>query len=240
MLPKHITLPFTTDVIFKLDNNKGSFTTDSQIFMEMIGFATDDFNIDRFTNVLTHELHHIYYGYWFANQLPSKNMSDKEEALFNYMRPLIFEGIADQFTYKDYSEEVKLLYNDRLLIEELFTSMTTSVRKIANSNESLKIYEEENNKIWDSRMFYLKKYLPDGYEESTFNYAPTLVYYLGYHLYNSILQKGGKARLDFVLENFDCLLEEYNKIYSTDLLIPKIPDDIVKLWKESFKNTTSN
>jgi len=240
LLPDDFTPPVTTEVIFCLDGNKGSFTTDSQIFMEMFGFPSDDFNIDRFTNVLTHELHHINYGYWFSNQLPSGNMSDKQEALFKYLKPLIFEGIAQQFTYNDYSDEVKLLYHDSLLIEELFTNMTTSVRKIANSNEPLKIFEEENNKIWENRKYFKNKYSPEGLKQIEFKYAPTLVYYVGYHLYNSILQKGGKERLDFVMVNFDCLLEEYNKIYSPDLLIPKIPDDIVKLWKESFKKTTSN
>ena len=239
LLPKDLTPPATTDVIFKLDNNQGSFTTDSQIFMEMFGFATDDLNIDRFTNVLAHEIHHIYYGYWFSNQLSSEKLSDKQEALFNYMKPILFEGIAQQFDHNGKSDEVKYLFNHRPVIEELFIEMTTSIRKIANSKEPLKTSEEENNKIWANRMFYLKKYRPNGYEESTIPNAPTLVYYLGYHLYNSILQKGGKERLDFVMENFDCLLEEYNKIYSTDLLIPKIPDDIVKLWKETFKKNNT-
>jgi len=238
-LPKDISLPFTPEVIFKLDNNYGNFTNDSQIFIEMVGFVTDDFSIERFSNVLTHELHHIYYGYWFSNQLSFLKSSDKEQALANYMKPLIFEGIAQQIDYNDKSDEVKYLFNHRPLIEELFDEMITSIRKIAHSNKPLKIYDEEYNKIWTDKMFFLKKYLPDGYEKNTIPNAPTIVYYLGYHLYNSILQKGGKERLYFVIENFDCLLEEYNKIYSPDLLIPKIPNDIVKLWKEIFKNAMS-
>ncbi|MEM6631794.1 MAG: DUF5700 domain-containing putative Zn-dependent protease [Bacteroidota bacterium] len=240
LLPKDFTPPATTEVIFCFDSNRGSFTTDSQIFMEMFSFARDDFSIDQFTNVLSHELHHIYFGYWFTNQLPSKFKSEKQEALFNYMEPIIFEGIAQQINYDDYSDEVKSLYKDSLLIGELFQQMTTSIRKIASATDPHAVFEEENNKIWSNRMFFLNKYLPNGYKESTFPFAPTVVYYIGYHLYNSILQKGGKEKLNFVIENSDCLLEEYNKIYSTDLLIPTIPDDMVKLWKETFKKAGSN
>jgi Putative zinc dependent peptidase (DUF5700) len=240
LLPEGFNLPVVTEVIFCFDGNRGSFTNDSQIFMEMFDFPSDDFILERFINVLTHELHHIYYGNWFSNQLSTTNMSAKQEALFNYMEPIIFEGIAQQIDHNDKSDQAKYLFNHRPLIEDLFIEMTTSIRKIANSNEPLITFEEENGKIWDKRMDFLKKYLPEGYEDNTISNAPTIVYYIGYQLYNSILQKGGKKRLNFVIENYDCLLEEYNKIHSADLLIPKIPDDIVKLWKNSFKNTTSN
>lgn len=233
LLPDGIPYNQPIEVIFCFDGNRGSYAKDNTIVMDMLDFPSTD--ISHFNKVLAHELHHVIYGDWLHNDLLKINITIKNNALFKYQRRIIVEGIAQQITYPDYSNQVKNLYNNKALIEELFVDWINTMRQIAKSKQPNLDLQHINKEMWGSRSNkWLKKYVSNEIEEETFSRRPTTDYYISYHLYNAIYQKGGIKRLKYVVKNYDCLLEEYNNIYASDLLIPKIPSDVVSIWQNTF------
>ena len=113
--PTNLIKKDTIETVFCLDGNRGNFTSDNIIYMDLITFT--DFNIDRFTKVLAHELHHVNYSNWLLDYI--KLNSDKQKAIFKLQRGIILEGIAVQITYEDYNYQVKGLYDNTELINEI-------------------------------------------------------------------------------------------------------------------------
>lgn len=237
LLPENLEPITAVEVLFCFDGNRGSYAKDSTIIMDMLDFS--NFELSEFSHTLAHELHHIIYGQWLSEKLSEVNMTSKQEALLSYQKRIIFEGIAQQINYEDYSEQVKNLYNNEQLIVELFNEWIVSMREITKSEKPYDTFNHLHKEMWGNSMSKLKKYCPDIIEEETIPRRPTTDYYISYHLYHSIFHKGGLQKLNYVIENYDCLLEEYNNIYSEDLLIPRIPDDILEIWKNNFKSNNT-
>ncbi len=221
------------EILFCFDGNRGCFATEDKIIMDMLSFQ--DFDISKFSNILAHELHHILYNDYLSNYLSIDEKNQHQKALFSFQERIISEGIAQQINYKDYTNQVKALYNNEQLIKELYNEWITSMREISKSNNPVECYEKARSKMWNISEGKLKKYCTSKIESRTMSHRPTIDYYISYQLYNSILQKGGVKKLKYVIEYPDCLLKEYNNVYTETLLIPKIPDDIVDLWKTNFK-----
>lgn len=229
--PTNLIKKDTIETVFCLDGNRGNFTSDNIIYMDLITFT--DFNIDRFTKVLAHELHHVNYSNWLLDYI--KLNSDKQKAIFKLQRGIILEGIAVQITYEDYNYQVKGLYNNKELINELNKSFMEDLFRISESETPFETFEELNSKMWINSNLLLEKYCKDDLENETSSHRPTYLYYISYLLYDTIEKNGRNEEIKFVIEHPETLLEVYNNLWSENDLIPKYPIDIIEIWKNNFK-----
>ncbi len=235
VLPKKIENNLKIEIVFCLDGNKGSFTTDNKIIIDLINY--NYYNNLKISNTIAHELNHILYSKYLDKYILVNNKSLFHKVLLSFQERIILEGVAQQMNFDDYSNQVKLLYFNEKLIIELYNEWINIMREISKSNNPIGYYNKEKNEMWNKRgIDRLKKYCFDEINSETLSQRPTIEYYISYHLYNSILLKGSKKKLLYVIENPDCLLQEYNNIYSKSLLIPLIPNDIVDLWRKNLKN----
>lgn len=229
--PSNIVKIDTIKTIFCMDGYRSSFTSDNTIYMELI-YSTD-FNIERFTKILSHELHHINYSNWLLLK-KIKFSSDRQEAVFNLQRGLILEGIAQQINFPDYNQQAKKLYNNKELITELNKNFIDNLISINKSKTPLDTFQESNSNMWKDSDALLEKYCKEEYEEETVSHRPTYKYYIGYQLYKVIENNAKKGEFKFVLNHPESLLEIYNKLRNENNIIPKYSDAVVELWKTNF------
>ena len=229
--PSNIVKIDTIATIFCMDGNRSSFTSDNTIYMELV-YSTD-FNIERFTKILSHELHHINYSNWLLNKI--KITSEKQEGIFKLQRKIILEGIAQQINFIDYNQQAKKLYENRELISELNINFINNLISINKSKTPLNAFQESISNMWKISDSLLEKYCKEDYEEHTVSHRPTFLYYISYQLYNVIEKNGKDEEIRYVIEHPESLLEVYNSLRNENNIIPKYPDEIVQLWKTNFK-----
>ncbi len=232
LLPKNKTMDKNVEVLFCFDGNRGSYTTDSIIVMDMLDFK--NYNITNFTNVLAHELHHIVYGNWINSNYDKSTMNEKQKTLLSYQKRILMEGIAQQINYLDYKKEIKDLYFNNELMLELSDDWFNSLREINSSQNSTEYYNSFKNTMWNNGFDRLKKYYIGKIDDSVLGRRPTIDYYISYYLYFAINKNGGKERLDYVINNPESLLNEYNTLRKKEDLIPLIPDDIKEIWENNL------
>jgi hypothetical protein len=145
----------------------------------------------------------------------------------------IKEGIAQQFNYPNYPQPVQEMYHNEELINELFVEWVSLIRKSKKAFPKLN-YVLYSKNMDENATERLKKYCPKKSYISALPYRPTVLYYLSYNIYNTILEEGGKEKLLYVIENPGELFAIYNKLHNETMLVPKIPDDIVELWTTNF------
>tara|TARA_R110002050_G_scaffold585_3_gene4218 strand:- start:886 stop:2082 length:1197 start_codon:yes stop_codon:yes gene_type:complete len=220
------------EIAFCFDGNRGSFRNENIIYMDILGFT--DFNINTFTKVLSHELHHVIYSNWLNSRIKKK--SDKEKAIFKLQSRIILEGLAQQINFIDYSSQVKELYINKELIKKLYENFVEALIEIENSDTPLSTFSEFNTKMWDDSSFLLEKYCNGEIEDKTIPRRPTYDYYISYKIYESIEKNGGFEKLQFVIEYPENLLSEFNRLRNDKDLIPKFPLEIIDLWKNNFKS----
>lgn len=229
-LPKNTVENQNVEVVFCFDGNRGSFANENIIYMDILGFT--DFNINRFTNVLSHELHHVIYSNWLNSRFNKK--TNKEKAISKLQSRIILEGIAQQITFVDYNSQVEELYNNKELIKKLHENFIEVFIEIKNSETPLSTYSEFSSKMWDDSYFLLEKYCKGEIQDQTIPRRPTYSYYIGYKIYESIEENGGFEELQFVIEHPENLLSEFNRLRTDKDLIPKFPLEVTDLWKNNF------
>lgn len=233
LLPTELDTNIVTKVIVCCDGNRGSFQWGDKIIMELLDFKNIDTTL--FVDRLSHEIHHRYYKRWLADNFLKKDKSDNQKALFEYQESFISEGIAQQLNFADYNTETKELYSNKGLISELYNEWILSLRNLEDAKSPIDMYQKIREQDNERRFLLVKKYCPDDTNPNIIAPKPQKNYYLSYYMYSEILAKEGTDKLRFVIENPSTLLSEYNKIYSTELLIPQIPDDIIKLWASNLE-----
>ncbi len=221
----------TVKTVFCIDGNRGSFTSENVIYMDILGFT--DFNINSFTKVLSHELHHVIYSNWLNSRFQKK--SEKEKAIFKLQSRIILEGVAQQINFIDYNSQVKEMYNSKELLNHLYKNFAEALIELKNSDKPLDTYYEFNSKMWNESSHLLEKYCNGKIEFETIPRRPTYEYYLSYKIYESIEKNGGKEKLQFVLNHPENLLVEFNRSWHDKSLLPKFPLEIVELWKNNIK-----
>lgn len=216
----------TIKTIFCIDGYRSSFTSENIIYMELI--ASSDFNIERFSKILSHELHHINYSNWLLTNY--EFISEKQKGIFNFQKGFILEGIAQQINFIDYNKQVKDLYNNKELLTELNKDFIENLIKISKSKTPIETSKKSNTTMWENSSALLEKYQIEDNEE----HRPTYKYYISYQLYEVIEKNGKKGEFKFVIEHPESLLEIYNKLTNENNIIPKYPNEIVELWKTNF------
>lgn len=78
----------------------------------------------------------------------------------------------------------------------------------------------------------MRKFYP--HDITSYAHRPTVTYNLGFHIYNYIFEIGGHEMLMYAIENPDKLLSIYNELHTDAMLVPRIPDDIVRIWQENL------
>lgn len=228
--PSNIIKIDTIQTFFCLDGYRSSFTSNNVIYMDLITIT--DLNIERFTNILSHELHHINYSNWLSKKIELS--TDKQKAIFSLQRGFILEGIAQQINFNDYSQQVKNLYNNKELLIKLNEDFIESLIRINESKTPLDTYQEYNSNIWKKSFPLLEKYCTEEISDNTVQHRPTYKYYISYQLYKVIEKNGKNEEFEFVLEHPESLLEIYNNLKNDNNIIPKYSDQIVELWKNNL------
>ena len=222
---------FNTDivVIFCIDGNRGCFTINNTIVIDLLDFNTLDFNV--FIKLLSHELHHVLYSKWLEENYNLNNATKNNtcKAVLQIQDRIIKEGIAQQINFSIYPAQIKKLYYNKKLINELFNYWMQYMNNIAENNSPLDYYRKWNQTMWDNSMHLLKKYCV--IKDELIPHRPTVDYYISYNLYKAIYNSNGIDGLKLVINNPELLLEEYNRIWNNELPVPTIPMDIVNLWK---------
>ena len=233
--PPNIVKRDTIKTIFCIDGYRSSFTSENIIYMELI--ASNDFNIERFTKILSHELHHINYSNWLLNNF--EFISEKQKGIYNFQRGFILEGIAQQINFIDYNDQVKNLYKNKELLTELNKDFIENLVRINISKTPIETSKESNSNMWGKSAALLEKYCKEDYEEHTISHRPTYKYYISYKLYEVIEKNEKKGEFKFVIEHPESLLEIYNNLRNENNIIPKYSDEIVELWKANFLKYTT-
>ena len=233
LLPKDVDLKLETEIYLTIDGNRSGFQTGNMIIMDMIWAKSSDYDFQKFKNTLTHELHHVYYEKWLNDAVSIKSLNNRKKLLLEMQINFIKEGTAQQFTYPNYPQPVQEMYYNRELINELFVEWILLIRKTKKAFPKLN-YALYSKNIYENATVRLRKYYPQKITSSAFSYRPTVLYYLSYHIYNTILEEGGKEKLLYVIENPNKLFAVYNKLHNETMLVPKIPDDVVELWTSNF------
>ena len=125
------------------------------------------------------------------------------------------------------------MFANKELITELFNEWISMLRGVKGDSPQTAwaIFQESFGDIAIER---LKKYYPGSMDSLEYPNRPTALYYLSYNMYNSIFESGGNEKLKYVIENPDKLLWVYNELHTDSMLIPRIPNDVIKLWQDNF------
>jgi hypothetical protein len=228
LLPDDVDMDTEVNIHIIADGNRGYFQFGNNVMMDIIYF--DDFS--EFLDALKHEMHHAYYRKWFTEKTSNKERNESEEYLYQYQESFILEGIAQRLDYDaTYSYEYKQMYANEELITELFDEWITLFRALKGDSPQtvISIYEENE---YEKSIERGKKYYPG--KDKPHYIRPTAQYFLSYHIYNSIFEIAGQKKLKYVIENPDKLLLIYNELHTDSMIVPRIPDDIVRIWQESF------
>lgn len=233
LLPNDCNLNIGADIFIAFDGNRGNFQKDQMIVIDLVNKELYDTTV--FLNVLTHELHHRFYKEWLRNKLSAKKRKRRKKIQLLFQKSLITEGVAQQYTISNYNYQARALLHNKMLMKEVYDEWISIARRINSSAfprmASTKVHKEQFHK----EMLWLNKYCNKQIEDETIKYRPSVIYYISYHLYNSIYTKMGLKGLLHVIENPDQLLNEYNKIYTESMLVPMIPDDIIMQWSNSLQ-----
>jgi hypothetical protein len=229
--PSNIVKKDTIQTFFCIDGYRSSFTSENIIYMELI--SSNNFNIERFTKILSHELHHINYSNWLLNNY--EFISDKQKGVYNLQRGFILEGIAQQINFVDYNKQVKKLYYNKELLLVLNKNFIDDFLRISKSKTPIETSNESNSDMWRNSSTLLEKYCTEKFEENTISHRPTFKYYISYQLYKVIKENGENGDIKYAIEHPEFLLEIYNNLRNENNIIPKYPDEIVQLWKTNFK-----
>jgi len=231
-LPKSCKLSTDADVYIVFDGNRGSFQKNQMIVLDLMNKELYDTSI--FQNVLTHELHHIFYEEWLNNNFFGKKKGKLNKTQLLQMS-MIMEGVAQQYTISNYNNQAKELLYNKELMKEIYDEWITIARKTNSSTFPGIAFDKTYKNQFHKEMQWLNKFCNKPIEEETLKYRPSVTYYISYHLYNAIYIKMGLTGLSYVIENPDQLLKEYNRIYTEDMLIPMIPDDIIIQWSNNLQ-----
>ncbi len=235
-LPSKIDTSQHIDVVLCFDGNRGCFTENNMLVMDLLDINN---NMNSFIKTFSHELHHIYYRKWLNKQIKFKNKNKNQKILIDYQKKLILEGIAQQINFDDslvYTNDIKELYFNKELINELANDWFNHFRKINKSKQPDKYYKELINKIWGNQAIdKLNRYYKGNKMDDALESRPTVFYYIGFHLYYDVYKNGGKEKLDYVISQPKDLLIYYNKLRKDNDFIPIIPKDIIKIWNKSFE-----
>lgn len=239
-LPRSISLDYHVIVRLINDKQERSFVNNDTITINIadLGATVQE----HFTNVLAHELHHIIYQDWLEDNTWKEPNNDNYHAFYWWQFHIITEGIAQRINYENYPDQIKKLYNNDELLKDLTEFWILNQRRIMDSSEPKVEYQEIQNYMWSSYSFgKLAEYIPN-YEsiKEISQFRPTVDYYVGYHLYNTIFSTNGQMGLYEAIENPKYLLRNYNKAITKTNPELKIDDDIVQIWEDNIKSTAPN
>jgi len=227
LLPDDANLHSNIDIHIIVDGNRSGFQTGNMIIMDAYNANVVDMN--KFINTLTHEMHHVYYMVWLDEKKTDNKHNKSKNYLYMYQKSFIMEGLAQSFN--NFSPEVKQMYANKKLITELFDEWILMIRKMNGAFPKIKSMKYQKNE-YKNAIRRMEQYYP-GKIDSYVN-RPTALYYLSYNIYNSIFESGGRDKIKYVIENPETLLSVYNELYSDSMVVPRIPDDVVTIWKNNF------
>jgi hypothetical protein len=228
-LPQQIISKDVFSVYLGFDGNRGSFEDKEGIFIELL---YQRLNIIDFELTLAHELHHQYYTKYLA-----KKFGKKPKPALQWQNTLLLEGTAQLINYESYPDEIKGLYQNEKLLNELFIEFCNTLQKI----DSTKNKKQTVDRFWDYYFqdFSVKKfneYLPNPKNRNdVIGYRPTLHYYLGYTIFHTIYKNKGIDELFKVMLNPENLLTIFNQSREKKCILPEFSKEIIALWEKNFE-----
>jgi len=234
LLPDDVDMNAEINIHIITAGNAGDHMFGNDIMMDMIWWVLyESFDISRFTKVLKHEIHHVFYIPWLAERFGNKERNLGERLLWRYQESFILEGVASFFDFPLSSPEGKQMFANRELIAELFDEWTTVIRGLMGDSprKYFSIFQNEWGPVSVER---LKRFWPGDPDSIVFAGRPTVTYSVSHNIYLSILESGGHEKLKFVIENPAKLLSVFNELHTECMIVPRVPDDIVVLWKNNL------
>jgi hypothetical protein len=233
LLPHDVDMGVETHIHFILDGYAGAFFQNNHIVFDLLEEVFTDFSF--ILSALAHELHHVFYGSWLIERLPNiEERNQGERLLIDYQIRFIIEGIATRYDFPFRSQEVKQMFANRELMAELFDEWISVMRGLIGNNP--RPYWDIWRTYSDARSLErLKRFWSGDEPDLTDVFArPCVIYYLSFNVYNLIYESGGHEKLKFVIENPAKLLSVFNELHTECMIVPRVPDDIVMLWKNNL------
>jgi len=235
LLPNDIDMSSEINIHIIAGGNRGSHVFGNDVMMEMIWelLDTDFADLSQFINILKHEMHHVYYFEWLAEKTENEARTEGESFLFMYQVFFMLEGIAQRFNFDDQSPESKQLFANKELIAELFDEWISIMRGMIGNYPKIAFerFEESFDEVAKER---IRRFWPGDSKSIKYKYRPSVTYTLSFNVYNLIYESGGHEKLKFVIENPAKLLSVFNELHTECMIVPRVPDDIVLLWKNNL------
>lgn len=201
---------------YTVDGNRGGYEEENIMVLDLVG--TSPMRAMRQDNVISHEMHNIYYEDWLRRDITT---AQKDSALRVFQIAFVKEGIAQYLTYPDYSKPIKQLYANKKLLQELLTDLENGVN-----------LETDNYKLDIKRLW---RYLPFA-AIGNYQHRPNIIYYLSLNVYQSIEKAGGREMLQYVIENPKELINTYNRLYDAKIMNFKpFSDSFTKRWSNNMQ-----
>jgi hypothetical protein len=228
-------LPETTDqnqnieVVLCIDGSSSDITRENKIFIDLI-----DYNrFNNFENVIAFRVHQHLYNRWFKFNYAEDN------TIYKWQKKIIVNGSSHLIDVNTKDRYVQEMYNNKELLNELYNEWVTNYRALLSSKNPDTTYIEIRERTYTDVSFNrLKRYYKgDVIDVEAIRNRPVADNYLGYYIYNTINNEMGETGLKNVLENPDELLTVYNSVHKENMALPKIPDDIIDVWKINLRKT---
>lgn len=234
-LPAECRVNGSVTICAVIDGNRGSFVDGNDIVMELTSYNRA--NPGLFLNTAAHEMHHVLYGNWLGMYYSDSGLTAAEQMIFDWQMRLIYEGSAQLVNCGMYSQEVKELYNNRSLIAELFETWIDKFARLYSSDNAEAEYSDLQEYLYNTfAEELLKKYAGEKYKE-LMPHRPTADYYISYHIYNTVYQANGAEGLKYILLHPEELLNRYNESAGPEAIVPRIPEDVITIWKNVLQRS---
>jgi len=231
LLPRDVEMDVEMN-IHLITHGDGAFFFGNNIVMDLLceSFA----NFSNFFATLTHEVHHVFYGNWLWGRFANKERNQGERYLFSYQMRFILEGTASFYEIPLLPSELKQMKANRELNAELLDEFILIMRGLAGDNPQYYYWEVFRDYLGERSFEWQKRFWPGDPDSIIQGFRPTVIYYLSFNIYNLIYESGGHEKLKFVIENPAKLLSVFNELHTECMIVPRVPDDIVLLWKNNL------
>ncbi len=229
ILPENKNQDHNIEVVLCIDGNSSVYPCENKIFIDLIDYN----NFNDFENVIALRVHQHLYNRWFKINFTEDN------TIYRWQKKIIVNGSSHLIGIDYKNKYIKDMYNNKELLNELYNEWITNYRALSNSQSPDTTYIEiRENTYTDLSFNRLKKYYKgDIIDVEAIRNRPIADSYIGYYIYNAISNEIGESGLKQVIENPAELLSVYNAIHKDNMAIPKMPNDIIDIWKLNLRKT---
>ncbi len=247
-LPPELIVGFrdTVNVFVYFDGNRGCFYRGGTIYIDLmhpllVDSVPDSACAKMIASTVAHELHHLIYGNWLAESAKGTDSADswRDRALRRWRDAVLTEGTARFCDWENLPECAREMAIDQRLGKEIFSTWESVFLRLSQGDISESEYQAMMSSFeHDRALKWFKQYLTGNYHPTRAKYLlrkypayrPVPHYYVGYRVFNEILETGGKSAFFYAMLHPEEVLDIYRDMAAVDDQAPHVSDEIVSRW----------